>query len=123
MGQKVDVDGHECYRFNGPPGLVLHQLEPGQLAVESAGGDIELESTLKYARSWQVESRRGDVALRLGRYASFALTARTPGASLDAEGLELEQVGEDAEGTHWQHKRGGPTLAVKAGGKLTLRSL
>ncbi|ANM28710.1 DUF4097 family beta strand repeat-containing protein [Moorena bouillonii] len=120
--EATDIKAEQVEARSSEGAIVLYQLEPGQLAVESAGGDIELESTLKYARSWQVESRRGDVELRLGRYASFALTTRTAGNGFAAEGLELEQVGQDSEGTHWQHKRGGPRLAVAAGGKVTLRS-
>ncbi len=35
VGDAIDVDGHDCFRMNGPPGVVIHQLAADTIVVAS----------------------------------------------------------------------------------------
>ncbi len=62
LGDEVEVDGHACIEFNGPPGVVLHQLRPDAIVIASKN---YLDSVIK--------SKSGQATAPLQKYAEGAV--------------------------------------------------
>jgi hypothetical protein len=113
-------------RVESESGMVrLDGVEPGSFEVRTLSGNVDIGTPLTRTRSGSIESGSGDVTLRVGKFAPFDLVTRSGSGAVKLQGLKIEQVGEDDEGTRYRRRNGGIDLHVSTGGKgkLTVKAM
>ncbi len=103
----------------------LEEFESVKLDVKTGSGLVILASRLRRTRDVSIETRGGDVMLRLSDLAPFDLAATTKSGSVQTRGLSrVEVLEEGAGGARLRRSTGGASLRIHApAGKVMLAAL
>ena len=95
--------------------LKFGNLEPTTAEMTTGTGEVDLATHLKTLRGAVIRSDSGDVTLRVGQLAHFALEAETQSGKVKTlGGVELDLIDQQGLTTRLQQGQGGAELQVSA---------